>query len=208
MAGLRVALFVEGSVLPPSPRAGDPRERIWNEHLGSALGAPRFDPIVPINKKHLLAMEPPSPSRPPMSGSSEGLDALIGRTLKSHSFDAAVVAWDLYPRWNATADYCRWKETLRLYQLLAESRSPSFPDSWKEQARRRHEELSRRPRPGARSGPPRLVPPPQAAGGSGGASDGPLPPPRPAALRVERGEAPLTPSAVDGNRAAPPHLDG
>lgn len=153
MAGLRLALFVEGSTPPPAVRGADPRERIWNEHLCRALGLPRFTLIQPINKKHLVAMDP---SNPPMSGASEGLDALIGRTLKSQPFDAAVVAWDLHPQWNANADYCRWDETVRLYRLLAESQSPSFPEAWKLQARQRFEDLSQRPRPGMRSGPPRL----------------------------------------------------
>jgi hypothetical protein len=47
-----------------------------------------LDPIVPINKKHLVAMDP---RKPRMSGGGEALDQLIMRMMQRTPFDAAVV---------------------------------------------------------------------------------------------------------------------
>lgn len=141
---LRVALFVEGSHAPPSPRGVAPLERIWNG-LAAALNLQAFDSIIPISKKHLVAMDP---SSPPMSGSSEGLDQLMARRLLHTPFDAAVVAWDLAPPWNANGQFCRRQETLDLYRFLSESDALTAP--WRELARGRLDTLTRAP-----SSPPR-----------------------------------------------------
>jgi len=150
MQGLRFALFVEGSVTQPS-RGPSPLEAIWRDCLGEALALYRFNPIVPINKKHLVAMDP---RKPRMSGGGEALDQLIVRMMKRTPFDAAVVAWDLVPAWNPEGAFCRWEETLDLYRFLAESES--LPQQWKEQAAMRYSDLRRRPSPGTRKTPLRL----------------------------------------------------
>jgi hypothetical protein len=96
------------------------------------------------------------PRKPPMSGSSEPLDALITRMLCRQPFDLALVAWDLFPAWNPEGNYCRWQETLDLYRFLAASRE--LPQIWKEQAVRRYESLARRSSPRQRQSPPPLEP--------------------------------------------------
>lgn len=95
-------------------------DEIWNERLGKALGLPRFDPVVPISKTHLVAMDP---RNPPMSGAGERLDQLITRVLARTAFDVAVVAWDLEPAWNPREELCRWIETVLLRELLQDERS-------------------------------------------------------------------------------------
>jgi hypothetical protein len=110
-----------------------------------------LDPIVPINKKHLVAMDP---RKPRMSGGGEALDQLIMRMMQRTPFDAAVVAWDLVPAWNPEGAFCRWEETLDLYRFLAASKA--LPQPWKDQAAVRYADLSSRPAPGVRESPPRL----------------------------------------------------
>lgn len=102
---LRVALFVEGSEDPSSARGRQHLADIWNKGLGKALGLPPFDPVEPISKLHLLAMDP---RNPPMSGTQEPLDQLVARKLRRDPFDAAVVAWDLIPAWDPERSACRW----------------------------------------------------------------------------------------------------
>lgn len=151
MPSLKVALFVEGSTAPLPKHKRQPLAGIWNGCFGETLGLQRFDPIVPISKTHLVAMDP---DNPPMSGAGEALDVLMTRMLKLHAFDAAVVAWDLVPAWNPEGSFCRWVETLSLYRFLADSKA--LPDVWKDQASRRYEEMSRRRTPGERLRPPAL----------------------------------------------------
>ena len=151
MTSLRVALLVEGSLSPSPPRGARPLERIWNEHIADALGVARFEPIIPISKKHLVAMDT---TKPKMSGAAERLDQLIVRVRARQEFDAAVVAWDLVPAWNSEGTYCRWDETVRLYRMLATS--TVLPEPWVAEARRRRQELSSRATPGARPGTPQL----------------------------------------------------
>jgi hypothetical protein len=151
MAGLRVALFVEGSESPPL-RGVRSLESIWNEHLPGALGLRVFSSVVPISKKHLVAMDP---DNPPMSGAGERLDQLMVRMLRRHPFDAAVIAWDLVPAWNPQGTYCRWQETLSLHRHLSES--AYLPATWKAQAARRLADLEGRRAPAARKQPPRLT---------------------------------------------------
>lgn len=150
---LRFALFVEGSLSPPTKRGKDSLGVIWNERLGRSLGLPPFDPIVPISKTHLVAMDP---RNPPMSGAGERLDQLMARVLARNPFDVAVVAWDLVPAWNPQGTFCRWIETVDLYRFLSASRD--LPDLWREKARKRFEDLSGRTVPGARKRPPFLEP--------------------------------------------------
>ncbi len=148
MDQLRIALFVEGSISPPQARGDPALNRIWNEVLRSELNLHPFDSIIPISKKHLVAMDPRSPC---MSGSQEPLDYLIARKLeiagrlKQAPFDVAIVAWDLVPAWNPEGEYCRWTETLDLYRFLADSQA--LPDVWKNQAHRRWQELEARRQP-------------------------------------------------------------
>lgn len=151
MAPLKVALFVEGSEAPPLTRGDRPLERIWNHDLAHALGIQHFEPVVPISKKHLVAMDPETP---PMSGAGEALDKLIARKLDQDPFDAAVVVWDLVPAWNRSAGFCRWDETLNLYRFLADSKV--LPDGWRKCARERFQELKIRRRPRPRTGKPEL----------------------------------------------------
>lgn len=153
MTRLRVALFVEGSTVPLPKHKQQPLEGIWNGCLADALGFDRFDPIVPISKKHLVAMDP---RNPPMSGAGEALDALMKRILDRQTYDVAVVAWDLIPAWNPRESYCRWEETLSLYRFLAGSRI--LPDFWKERAAKRYDELCSRDVPNERRRPPILQP--------------------------------------------------
>lgn len=148
MASLKVALFVEGSTSPPTPRGLPAIERIWNELIADVVGAPRFDPIVPISKKHIVALDP---RHPKMSGAGEPLDQLMRRKLAQTSFDAAVVAWDLVPAWNPQGAYCRWEETVDFYRLLAAS--TVLPEPWVVEAQKRFDDLSTRP--GNSDRPPR-----------------------------------------------------
>jgi len=150
---LRVALFVEGSQPPLTNRGRDTLNVIWNERLGNFLGLPPFDPIVPISKPHLVAMDP---AKPPMSGAGERLDQLMARVLARKPFDVAVVAWDLVPAWNPHEKFCRWRETVNLYRFLSDSRV--LPEIWREKARQRFQDLSSRAEPGARQRLPLLEP--------------------------------------------------
>jgi hypothetical protein len=152
MAELKIALFVEGSDVRDI-RGRSPFEKIWNENLRQALGLVRFEPIVGITKKHLVAMDP---RKPRMSGAGEGLDRLIARLLKTLRFDAAIIAWDLAPPWNPDGSFCRWEETLDLYRFLAKSDDPNLPQLWKQKAADRLDALENRQAPGKRLGAPRL----------------------------------------------------
>jgi hypothetical protein len=148
---MRLALFVEGGSSPAPPRGMRPLESIWNSHFRELVDSPTFDPIFPISKKHLIAMDP---SNPVMSGCAEGLDALLERQRQAHEFDAAVVAWDLVPRWNPTTRACRWNETTDFYRLLAAS--VALPREWADSAARRFAELTGRTAPADRSSPPTI----------------------------------------------------
>lgn len=151
---MRVALFVEGtSQAGTYERTGDPLERLWNETLCARLGLPRFDHIFGISKRHLVAMDP---SVKALSSVGESLDQLIARVQADKGFDAAVVAWDLHPRWNPEAIQCRWQETLNLYRGL--SASEVLPKQWRNAAALRFRELSQRQSPSMRAAAPRLRP--------------------------------------------------
>lgn len=142
---MQVVYFAEGSLSQPQARMPEAFERIWVEFLPDLLGLPRPARVVPINKKHLLAMDP---DQPPMSSFNARLDDLIARELKEAPFDIAVVVWDLVPPWYPTEPGCRWRETCRLYRGMVQSRS--LPESWRRNASLHLAELEARPEPGLR----------------------------------------------------------
>ena len=150
---MQVALFVEGSSSPPPPRALPALERIWNRHLCATSGIQGFSLVVPISKKHLVAMDPENPK---MSGASEPLDLLLSRYIAREAIEAAVVAWDLVPAWNPTEAMCRWDETVSFYCSLAAT--DELPHAWVAYARDRCADLRARRAPGSRSRVPPLVP--------------------------------------------------
>ena len=140
------ALLAEGPV-----NATDAELRIfvelWHVYLAS-LGIALPDAVVPIHKPHLVAMDPDLPK---MSGASEPLDHLLARVINKHKIEAVVIAWDLTPPWDPDSEedrYCRWNETKKLYELLAESEA--LADPWKTSCRERADELGRRNRPSDR----------------------------------------------------------
>jgi len=153
MNGLQIALFVEGTTTSPSSSSRHALEAVWNELLPGFLGTRSFVRIFGISKCVLIAMDP---ANPPRSGNGEAFDALLARMLKRYPFDAALVAWDLHPKWNGMDRYCRWEETLNLYRFLAQSRDADLPQVWKEKARQRYEELASRAEPDARVRVPHL----------------------------------------------------
>ncbi len=149
----RVALFVEGSTdASECSRRADPLVSIWNDLLCESVGVPKFEFIYPMSKKHLVAMDPRNPT---MSGGAEPFDEYLARMLKDDKFEAAVVAWDLVPSWNPNDEYCRYQETLDLYQFLGQSKSESLEEIWKTQAQQRHAELKAMSKE-QRLSPPRL----------------------------------------------------
>lgn len=152
MNRLRVALFVEGSADVGIRRTATWLDEIWNAHLITAVGGRPFDAIIPISKKDLIAMD----SRVPRPTGSEPLDMKLRRLGAGTAFDAAVVAWDLHPAWNALGVFCRWEETVRLYELLADS--VALPGEWRAQASARLAEYRGRKLPSARAATPRLAP--------------------------------------------------
>lgn len=138
----RVALFVEGSKSHQHQHGRfDPLDAIWNELLCNATGVKSFDFVFPITKGLLVAMDP---SNPKMPGNAEPFDERLARMLKLHEFDAAVVAWDLVPKWNPEAAFCRRQETLDLYRFLSQSKSEALPNHWKVEAEARLVELNSR----------------------------------------------------------------
>jgi hypothetical protein len=150
--GLRVALFVEGSSDAGIRRSSTWLEEIWNGHLIGAVGRRPFELVVPISKKDLLAMDTDLP-RP---AGSEPLDMKLVRLGAGRTFDAAVVAWDLHPAWSSLGVFCRWDESVRMYELLAGSQV--LPDDWRRQARARLQDYQARHSPSMRPRSPRMEP--------------------------------------------------
>lgn len=143
---LRVAVFAEGS-------ANQAFTNIWQRNLPALLGVRSVAPVIPINKKHLLAMDSKTPT---MSGSAEPLDELMARTSKSTPFDAAIIAWDLYPMWAGRGtSMCRWIETVALFEALSLSRV--LDTSWVTMALNKYNDLLARPTPSHRAGPPKVA---------------------------------------------------
>jgi len=152
---LRVALFVEGSLGERRRDGGDWFEELWLKVIPGALGVRRAERVVPINKKHLVALDPAIQKlRSKTSGTSVGIDELIAAELRDRPFDAAVVAWDLQPPWDPEATPCRWQETLWLYEALASN--SSLPPIWQRWARDRITELRARDVPSERASVPVL----------------------------------------------------
>lgn len=158
---LRTALFVEGSFGIPNRALVAPHRALWCETIAPLLGLPPPDEVVPIGKTHLANMRRNDPAlqtagRPAISGNGETLDQLMARELATHTFDVAVVAWDLVPRLNHLAETCRWLETKELYRLLALG---VLPEPWTGKARARFDELEARgEQAGARTQLPAIEP--------------------------------------------------
>jgi hypothetical protein len=151
---MRVALFVEGSTGEVDREGNDFFIKLWKTALVTALGLRDIDFVFPISKKHIIALNPQNPR---MSGASEALDEFMARKLRSDSFDAAVVAWDLHPSWEgASATACRWNETLEFYRLLAAS--TALPEPWVRWANSKANDLSSRGIPSDRRARPQLCP--------------------------------------------------
>ncbi len=149
----KAVLFVEGE-LTPHPRGPDFLRTIWQQHLVESLGLIHIERIVPINKKNLVAMDKAMLNM--VSGTGiVPLDELIARELRREEFDVAVVAWDLQPRWDPSAEACRWEEVLNLYRGLAESKAP-LDRPWRRWASDRFNELSRRNKEQSNPNPPSL----------------------------------------------------
>jgi hypothetical protein len=149
---MRVALFAEGSTGIFNRQGEDVFVELWRSALVKVLGLRPIDLVFGISKKHIIALDP---SKPKMSGASEGLDAMMVRLLKSHSFDAAIVAWDLQPVWATVAPKpCRWNETVEFYRLMGSS--TQLPSAWTSWSNAKWQELSSRASPSARLAPPRL----------------------------------------------------
>lgn len=116
---MKVALLVEGSVsVPVSGRSADPLTEVWNLLASTVAGKRPFDLVVGISKDQLVQMDPAVRT---LSTMREPLDEFLARVISTHGIDAAVVAWDLQPKWNSQATVCRWNETLALYTGLAHS---------------------------------------------------------------------------------------
>jgi hypothetical protein len=143
---MKRALFVEGSLAAEGAR--NSLEMLWNELLCDLAGIQRFDVIYGISKANIVAMDP---SVRDLSGAAEPFDALLERKVQTDGVEAAVVAWDLIPKWNGTASPCRWEETLGLYRGL--SQSPILAGRWKASAQTRLSELEGRDWPGQRQKP-------------------------------------------------------
>ncbi len=155
MPPARVVLFAEGSLGEKRRASGDWFPELWLEVIPRVLGVTRVERVVPINKKHLVALDPAIKKlRSKTSGTSVGIDELIAAELERSPFDAAVVAWDLQPPWDPEATPCRWHETLWLYEAL--SNNAKLPQRWKEWATERLAELQGRHAPSARTRVPVL----------------------------------------------------
>jgi hypothetical protein len=149
---LRVALFVEGSTDRGVRQSSSWLERVWNQHLIELVQGAEFSDIIPISKKDIVAMSDPK-HRPT---GSEPLDMKLVRLGAGTSFDAAVVAWDLHPKWNETDDFCRWDETVRLLDCLG--RSDKLPDAWRGACSARADDYLSRSQPGDRAHAPAFEP--------------------------------------------------
>jgi hypothetical protein len=146
----KIVLFVEGE-FTPRPRGNDPLDQIWRHHLVQMLDLLAIERVVPISKKDIVAMDPTIAK----SGvGSIPLDLRISRELARDNFDVAVVAWDIQPAWNTAFRGCRWEETLKLYQGLANSEH--LPTVWKSWSTTRYNQLSSRVVPSRRRHPPKL----------------------------------------------------
>jgi hypothetical protein len=157
MATLKVALFAEGSNDHSLRGGGNSFATLWQKTLVEALGLRTIDLVFPITKGHLQALQPPAAGLKRVTSSTGvPLDELMRQKLLLHDFDAAVVAWDLYPPWLTVPDEgrCRWAETVRLYQCLAHSQL--LPPPWPQRAAERLRSLESRPIPSARAFSPRL----------------------------------------------------
>ncbi len=152
MSRLRVVLFVEGSRGVTGRDGTDPFEQLWTNTLTDVLDLRRVARVVPISKKNLItpAQAPPRPT----SSMALPLDELLKREIARGQCDAAVVAWDLQPRWDRHAPACRVAETLDLYRMLATS--AVLPPAWRLAAADRLRAVDERT-PGAAARTPTLA---------------------------------------------------
>lgn len=148
---MRVALLVEGSDEHGERQAAAWLERTWKECLGPSVGGPALVLVEPISKADVVAMN--TAVRPV---GAEAVDLKLKRLGAGTAFDAAIVAWDLHPKWDDEPKLCRWRETLRLYEGL--SASSVLPYAWQQHAAQRLTELRSRPQASARSGPAQIEP--------------------------------------------------
>jgi hypothetical protein len=146
---VRVALFVEGSSDVGIRRTRSWLEQIWNGQLVAVAGRAPFSLVAPISKKDIVAM-----TQEPRPTGSEPLDMKLARLGAGTVFDAAVVAWDLHPRWNPAGSYCRWDETVQLLDCLAAS--SALPGNWQSRCAERAREYRARTLPSDRLGPPSI----------------------------------------------------
>lgn len=151
MPGLRVVLFVEGSRGVPMRDGTDPFEKLWTDTLKDVLNLRHVARVVPISKKNLIT--PAQAPLRPTSSMALPLDELLKLEIARGQCDAAVVAWDLQPRWDKSAAACRVAETLDLYRMLATS--GCLPPLWRQAAADRLRAVDKRT-PGMTAPPPRL----------------------------------------------------
>ncbi|WP_422114677.1 hypothetical protein [Brachybacterium sp. UNK5269] len=145
---MKIGFFVEGSTYE-----GNWLERTWAEVLLPLAGLDHEYQVVGISKAAIVALTPGIRS---LSSTSEPFDALFERMLRKYSFDAAIVCWDLVPKWNKDASPCRWQETLDFYRLLSES--SIIPESFRRRVAEKFVELSSRPYPAQRAALPKIQP--------------------------------------------------
>lgn len=151
---MKVALFVEGTDQSTSSVAGsDPLAKLWNESICAAAGVSPFDVVIGFSKRNIVAMDPAVKS---LSGVGESFDELLTRMADTHGFEAAVIAWDLHPRWNPDYPYCRWQETLSFYSGIANSER--LGTEWRDSAAARLAEYQSRPNASERAQMPVLSP--------------------------------------------------
>lgn len=144
---MRRILLVEGSDSRPPGAEATALSGLWGA-ICEAVAVPRFDRVEPIDKGLIERL----------TEGDAALDEEIVRLALCQPDDAIVVAWDARPPWlGATADVCRWRETVSLYRRLDERRRLPAPFHRHVQARRL--DLEGRNSPHEKHSPPvRLAP--------------------------------------------------
>lgn len=145
---LQVVVFAEGQQGQRARSGHDWFEKLWTEAMVDTLGLRAIQRVEPFHKGNLAAMTDPNPR-------VERLDVIIAKALAAQPFDAAVVVWDLQPAWTQDDGLCMWKEKLKFYGSLSQSRV--LPGPWKAHATARFQDLNTRKPSSSRRAPPRLV---------------------------------------------------
>lgn len=156
MSALRVVLFVEGSHGSTRRGGGEWLDHLWLDLLVHQLGLRRAERVVPISKANLVALAVTKELGRRTSRIRVTLDELLKAEIERGDCDAAVVAWDLQPKWDTHPNACRLNETLDLYRLLAES--AVLPEAWRLAARRRFDAVAASPGSLGATAAPRLLP--------------------------------------------------